>query len=663
MRALGAMACVSLSLAAPVAVARAQVPRDTARADTARADTTRRPPVLAPVVVTSTRGEQRIEDEPVRVEVLAGEDVGEKTEMRPADIRMLLSEMAGVRVQTTSPSLGASVIRVQGLPGRHTLLLSDGLPLYGTYSGGFSLVQLPPIDLRQVEVIKGAASALYGPQALGGVVNLVSRRPNDTTQALLNVTSQGGTDALAFVAHPAGTRGGFTLLAGGHRQQRWDVDDDGWSDVPGFTRVEARPRWFTAGSRGTLMLTAGAFGEARRGGGRASPAPDPAYFETLDSRHGDVGAVGRVLLGAGRSLALRASGAVDARRRGFGDAREPERTTAAFGEAALTQLTRAGVTVLGAALQHDDFHSDEVPRFDLANGTAALFAQQTVEPLPWLAATVNGRCDATSQFGTICTPRASLLLRGGGEGGSATLRASAGAGWFAPTSRVDETEGVPLREVSLPQPLAPERARTASLDLGLSRGAVQVNATLFDNRVATPLRLADYRPVDGGLALVNAPGAYTARGVELFAVYQGEPLLATVYWTATQARERDVLTGATVDATLVPRHTAAVDLGFEGEETGTYVALEAFYTGRQALEMDPYRERSPAYVVFGIMARQRIPRGWAFLNLENLGDTRQTRWSPLLPPAGVDAGGGRRTVAAWAPLEGRVINGGVRVTF
>jgi iron complex outermembrane receptor protein len=228
---------------------------------------------------------------------------------------------------------------------------------------------------------------------------------------------------------------------------------------------------------------------------------------------------------------------------------------------------------------------------------------------------------------------------------------------------VDETEGVPLREVSLPRALAPERARTASLDVGLTRGAVQLNATVFDNRVATPLRLVDYRPVDGSLALVNAPGAYTARGVELFAVYQGEPLLATVYWTATQARERDALTGTIVDAPLVPRHTGAVDLGFEGDETGTYVALEAFYTGRQALEMDPYRERSPEYVVFGVMARQRIPRGWAFLNLENLGDTRQTRWSPLLPPGGLGSPGGRRTVSAWAPLEGRVINGGVRLTF
>src|SRR6266568_5146767 len=86
---------------------------------------------LTPVVVTATRITSRLEDEPVRVEVLAGEDIAEKTEMRPADLTVLLREISGVRVQPTSPALGAANIRIQGLPGRYTQLLSDGLPLYG----------------------------------------------------------------------------------------------------------------------------------------------------------------------------------------------------------------------------------------------------------------------------------------------------------------------------------------------------------------------------------------------------------------------------------------------------------------------------------------------------------------------------------------------------
>jgi len=121
---------------------------------------------LTPVVVTATRIPRQLEDEPVRVEVLAGEDIAEKTEMRLADLTVLPREISGVRVQPTSPALGAANIRIQGLPGRYTQLLSDGLPLYGGQIGGLGLLQIPPLDLRQAEVIKGAATALYGPAAL-----------------------------------------------------------------------------------------------------------------------------------------------------------------------------------------------------------------------------------------------------------------------------------------------------------------------------------------------------------------------------------------------------------------------------------------------------------------------------------------------------------------
>ena len=97
--------------------------------------------------------------------------------MTPGSVAMLLGETTGLRVQTTAPSLGAANVRIQGLRGRYAQLLADGLPLYGAGGDSFSLLQVPPLDLGQVEVIKGAASALYGPAALGGVINLVSRRP------------------------------------------------------------------------------------------------------------------------------------------------------------------------------------------------------------------------------------------------------------------------------------------------------------------------------------------------------------------------------------------------------------------------------------------------------------------------------------------------------
>ena len=96
-------------------------------------------------------------------------------------------------------------MRIQGLRGRYSQMLADGLPLYGAQGDSLSMLQVPPLDLGQVEVIKGVASALYGASALGGVINLVSRRPRETERELLfNQTSQSGPDVTAWLAQRAG---------------------------------------------------------------------------------------------------------------------------------------------------------------------------------------------------------------------------------------------------------------------------------------------------------------------------------------------------------------------------------------------------------------------------------------------------------------------------
>src|SRR5687767_797174 len=108
------------------------------------------------IVVTATRTGGRIDDQPTRVEVLSREEIEEKMLMTPGDIVMMLNEMGGMRVQTTAPSMGAATVRIQGMRGRYTRVLSDGLPLFGEV-GGLGLLQIPPMDLGQVEFVKGVA--------------------------------------------------------------------------------------------------------------------------------------------------------------------------------------------------------------------------------------------------------------------------------------------------------------------------------------------------------------------------------------------------------------------------------------------------------------------------------------------------------------------------
>ena len=132
------------------------------------------------------------------------------------------------------------------------------------------------ISRRDFLQVSMAASALYGSTALGGVVNLISRRPAPERELLLNRSTLGGTDVVGWMADEMDGRWGYTLLASAHEQAREDVDSDGWADLPRFRRAVARPRLFWQDGEGSSgMFTVGGMIEDRVGGtmpARTTPA-------------------------------------------------------------------------------------------------------------------------------------------------------------------------------------------------------------------------------------------------------------------------------------------------------------------------------------------------------------------------------------------------------
>jgi iron complex outermembrane receptor protein len=611
------------------------------------------------ITVYATRNDVRIQDAPVRVEVLQREEIEEKMLMTPGDIVMMLNEMGGMRVQTTSPSLGAASVRMQGMRGRYTRFLSDGLPLFGQQGAGLGLLQIPPMDLGQVEVIKGTASALYGAGAMAGVVNLISRRPRSepVREFLVNRTTLGGTDASSFFGSQLSNRWGMTLLAGGHWQERQDRDDDRWADLAGYSRGVLRPRFYWDGGNGrTALLTGGIVYENRSGGtlpGAVLAATGDPYLEALDTRRYDFGGNAQMLLANRYVVTSRFSASVQQHDHQFGELRERDRHQLLFGEVALRGSTGRHTWVVGAAAEHDAYRPRDVRRFAYTFVSPGVFLQDDISVAPWLSVSASARADFHNQFGTFFSPRLSALFRWEGW----TSRLSAGQGFFAPTPLTEETEAAGLTRLAVPAPLRAERGRSASLDLTRALGPVSLTTTLFASNVRNPVG------VNRGSAyqIVNLPEQTTNRGVELLGTWRKEPFAATASYTYVRSRELELASGGRADIPLTPRHSLGL-VGVWEQEGKSRLGIECYYTGRQRLEYDPYRDFSKPYVIFGIMGERRVNRHMRlFLNLENLTDVRQTRWNSLLRPnRGPD---GRWTVDAWAPLDGRVINGGVRFNF
>ncbi len=613
---------------------------------------------LPEIVVATTRNERRVTDEPTRVEVTDREDVEEQIGGSPGVIAELLTESGGVRVQRTSAGTGGASVRIRGMRGRYTKILSDGLPLFGVSTEGLGPLQIPPIDLHRVEVIKGVASALYGPSALGGVVNLVSERPDARSEVVLNQTSRGGSDAVLWQAHPLSPRWGYTLVAGAHRQSKEDNDADGWADLTGFQRAVVRPRLFWTGSGGnSWFLTGGLTAESRTGGTvNGDTLPDGlTHREDADTWRADAGSVARLILSSGALLSLRGSVTEEWRTQWFGAVRERDRRSALFSEAALTVTRGSQVLVAGAAVERDAYTALDVPLHDYTYTAPALFAEHTWSPVPWFGLSSSARLDFHSRYGRLFSPRVSALVRAGRDW---SARLSAGGAVFAPTPFTEETEAIGLSNLRAINGLRVERATGASLDVGGVLGPVELNASAHHSIVRRPVA---FRPVAGSptdVELVNAGGPTRTSGLEVYARWRFEPFHVTASYTYLRATELDAGTGTRREVPLNPRHAGGLSVVYE-EEDDTQVGLEFYYNGRQSLAGDPYRAVSAPYTTIDALIQHRLGRFIVFLHGEDLNNVRQTTYDPIVRPS--PGAGGRWTTDVWAPLEGRVINAGFRL--
>jgi outer membrane receptor for ferrienterochelin and colicins len=369
---------------------------------------------LATVVVTATRRPTLVQDEPLRVEAVPAEEIEENLTVQPGNLSSLLKELPSVRVQALSPSLGGAGLQLRGMPARDTLVLTDGLPLLGTEPDAFGLLQTPPLDLERVEVIKGAASALYGGSALGGVLNLVSRPPTSESSLLANATSRGGEDLGAFLAANGASHWSGTVTGGAHYQSRQDVNGDGWADMAGYRRVTLRPRmWWSDGDGDSTFLTAGVVDEDRIGGtlpGRT--LPDGTSFPVeLQTHRFDGGLVSHWVLSGGRTFTIRFSGTSTHLDQTFGPNRTPSTQSTAFVEAAWNGSIAGHSWVVGAAFNRDQLSVPTEMGVGHLHNVPAVFAQDEYSLAPWLTVAGSARIDANNQYGTFVSPRLSALFR------------------------------------------------------------------------------------------------------------------------------------------------------------------------------------------------------------------------------------------------------------
>ncbi len=617
---------------------------------------------LEEVLVAATRSSRTISDIPTRVEAISGEELEEKGNMKPGDIRMMLNESTGIQTQQTSATSYNSGIRIQGLDGKYTQILRDGFPLYSGFSGGLSLLQIVPLDLKQVEVIKGASSTLYGGGAIAGLVNLVSKTPGEDRELnfLVNGTSALGLDASGFYAQKF-KKTGTTIFASYNLGTPYAPAKTEFTAIPKFSRYTLNPKWFVYfNDNTTLHIGLNSTFEERTGG-------DIRYIENQgDNVHSyfEKNKTTRVSTQSGfehqindqSKWALKNSISFYDRTIGIPSFRFSGVQWSSFSEAVFDHKGERSEWITGLNLWTDQFSQDNAGAsgaVDYNHTTFGTFVQNTWNANEKLTVESGLRGDYQNEYGFFVLPRISALLK---VNPNLSLRLGGGLGYKTPTVFTEDAERIQFRNV-LPIDVENTKAeQSAGFNFDLNyrtrlsdEMGFSINTLVFYTQVKNPLTLV---PVSAGFFEFQQPeGFIDTKGVEMNAKLTYGDLKLFVGYTFADVRQH--YSGNATAFPLVAKHRLNNVLMYEVEEK-LKVGLEAYYFSPQKLN-DGATGKS--YWICGLMIEKIWEKFSLFINFENFLNTRQTRFDTIY--TGSVSNPVFRDI--YAPVDGFVVNGGIKI--
>lgn len=590
---------------------------------------------LDEVIVQSSRSTRTVKKIPTRIEFIGAEELGEKAVMNPTNISMVLRESTGIQMQQTSLSSANTNIRIQGLDGRYTQLLRDGFPLYSGFSSGLSILQIPPLDLRQFEIIKGSSSTLYGGGAIAGLVNMVSKTPNEepALDIMLTQTQALGSTANVFYSERR-DKWGWTLYGSGHYQKAYDPEDDGFSNLPQTQSISFNPKLFYYPSDNTTFW----FGingtyDDRKGGDITKIEEGEngihQYTEENLSKRVSTQAVFESQLDSVQSISVKNSIAFFDRSLDIPDLSFKGSQWNTFTEAAYQKQGVKADWVLGANLYSTVFNERGNPlERDQKDVTVGLFANNIYDVTEQWILETGLRTDYAIDWGFFALPRISLLYKSNNNFSS---RLGGGLGYKVPDIFTEEAEFINFRNVLQidKDALKAERSYGLNLDFNYQTRLTDevgfsVNQLFYLTAIRNGLLL---NSVDGDLfQFENASGEILSKGAETNIKFTYKDFRWFLNYAFIDTR-LNYLPG-NPQKPLTAKHNAGSVLMYESEKWR--IGYETFYTGKQLLSNG---FETTDFFTMGLLAMRNFKWGSTFVNFENFTDRRQSRFSPLvLPP-------------------------------
>lgn len=614
------------------------------------------------IVVATTRSSRNIKNIPTRIETISGEELDEKSSMQPGNIKMLLTESTGIQTQQTSQVSASASIRIQGLDGKYTQLLQDGFPLYSGFAGGLSILQIPPLNLKRAEVIKGSTSTLYGGGAIAGLINLITKEPADKRELsfLANINQTQALDLSGFYAEKY-KKTGLTIFTSGNFQKAYDTNDDGFSDIPKFDRFTINPKFFYYPNDKTTFSFGVNAGFEKRTGGDMLVIDNKAdatysFFETNNSNRYSTQAKFEKTFDNKNILTIKNSIGYFNRQILRPTYNFEGQQISTFSEANYLIPNEKSEWILGTSFVSDNFKQTNsvTNKLDYFNSSFGVFTQNNLKVSDEFIVESGLRLDISDKSNVFVLPRLSLLYK---INEHLTSRVGAGLGYKNPTIFSEDAEEKAFQNIN---PLnfskiSPEKSYGLNADINykttiFDEVSLSFNQLFFYTSINNPILLNQVSPTNN-FAFSNANGNIESKGFETNIKLRFEDISSYIGYTYIDAN-RNLNSISTVNP-LTAKHRLNANIMYEWEEK-LRISYEVFYVGQQYLTNT---EKVRDYWIMGISGEYKFEHFSLFANLENFLDSRQSRYENMY--SGTIQNPQFREV--YTPTDGFIFNGGLKI--
>jgi len=522
------------------------------------------------------------------------------------------------------------------------------------------VLSILPLDLKQVELIKGSASTLFGGGAIGGLINFVSRRPSYHPDAsfIINETTLKETNLNAYYAQ-RWKKMGLTFFAGQTIQHEVDVDKDGLSDVPELSSTTLHPVLFFYPSEQSSISLGWSGGFDKRTGGDMVAISKPAiahpYFETNKLQRNTFTLIAENRFNNRFTGTFKSSISLFNRHIVTNTYLFKGSQQNYYAEASVVARAGKHTLVGGINITGDHFAPDATtpaPVGTLTNMVWGIFTQDTWQLQPHTKLECGLRIDHHFTYGNFVLPRLALFHQLSTCWGT---RLGFGMGYKNPNPLTPQNKDYDIYTIQpLPAGTTAETSAGANAEVNYKkewgkRNSFFINHAFFLTQINHPV--VGNEDALGYLRFTNQQKPVLTKGFDTYVQMRLHGLELYLGYTYTIAERKYRVQNQFMP--LTPRNRAASTVVYEIEDKWRF-GIEASYTGKQYRDGDT---KTQDYIFIAAMTERKMGKKWSLiLNCENLFDKRQSRYERIF--TGSVANPSFKPL--WAPIDGRAVNLAVR---